>query len=96
MMEGGFRPDAIFGIADVIATGAIHERTYRYQLQVPEDVMAAGFDNIAKSGRLPYRLTTIGQPVAAMAERTIAHLHLDDPDGGVGPAEPTHIPRRLV
>ncbi|GGB09456.1 LacI family transcriptional regulator [Allosediminivita pacifica] len=96
MIEGGFRPDAIFGIADVIAMGAIDELTYRYQLRVPEDVMVAGFDNIPESGRLPYRLTTIEQPVAAMVERTIAHLHLDDPDRGVGPAEATHIPGRLV
>ena len=41
--------------------------------------MVAGFDDILEGGRLPYRLTTVRQPIDEMVEETLEILHLDDP-----------------
>jgi len=55
------RPTAIFAISDLMAIGAL--RAIREKgLSVPEDVAAAGFDNISFSSMCNPMLTTISQP----------------------------------
>ena len=72
-------PDAIFGINDIMAMGAIDTLRYRLGLRVPEDLMVAGFDDILEGARLPYQLTTVRQPIDEMVDETLSILHLDDP-----------------
>lgn len=61
-------PTAIFATNDIIAMGAIHAAR-DLGLRVPEDVSLVGLDNI-EVGRLSVpRLTTVGQPIDAMARR---------------------------
>jgi DNA-binding LacI/PurR family transcriptional regulator len=72
-------PDAIFGIADIMAMGAIDTLRSRYRKRIPDDVMVAGFDGIPEGARAPYQLTTVCQPIDAMVSETIELLHLDDP-----------------
>ena len=72
-------PDALFGINDIMAMGAIDTLRHRLGVRVPEDLMVAGFDDIPEGRRLPYQLTTVRQPIDEMVEETLSILHLDDP-----------------
>jgi DNA-binding LacI/PurR family transcriptional regulator len=73
------RPDALFGVSDIMAMGAMDAMRHRLGLRVPEDVMVAGFDDIPESRRLPYQLTTVRQPIEQMVDEALNILHLDDP-----------------
>jgi DNA-binding LacI/PurR family transcriptional regulator len=55
-------PDALFGINDIMAMGAIDTLRHRLGVRVPEDLMVAGFDDIPEGRRLPYQLTIPGAP----------------------------------
>lgn len=79
MATGKPLPDAIFGIADIMAMGAMDRLREAYGVSIPGDVMIAGFDGIAEGGRAPYRLTTVEQPITEMVEETLSLLHLDEP-----------------
>ncbi|MGE6740597.1 LacI family DNA-binding transcriptional regulator [Allorhizobium pseudoryzae] len=81
MATGKPMPEAVFGIADIMAMGAIDALRGHHGLRVPEDVMVAGFDGIPEAGREPYKLTTVQQPLAEMVEETLRLLHLDEPRG---------------
>lgn len=70
-------PDAIFGINDSMAMGAMDALRGVMGLRVPEDVMVAGFDDIEEGARWPYRLTTVRQPIEIMVDEAIAFLRLD-------------------
>jgi DNA-binding LacI/PurR family transcriptional regulator len=72
-------PDALFGINDIMAMGAIDTLRYRLGVRVPEDLMVAGFDDIPEGRRLPYQLTTVRQPIEEMVDEALDILHLDDP-----------------
>ncbi len=74
------RPDALFGINDIMAMGAVDALRYRLGLKIPEDLMVAGFDDIPEARRAPYKLTTVRQPINQMVEQTLALMHLDEPD----------------
>jgi DNA-binding LacI/PurR family transcriptional regulator len=84
-------PDAIFGINDIMAMGAIDALKIEFGLRIPEDVMVAGFDDIPEGARLPYQLTTVRQPIRRMVAATIDLLHLDDPERPIEMATDTPI-----
>lgn len=73
------RIDALFGINDIMAMGAIDALRHRLGLRVPEDLMVGGFDDIPEGRRAPYQLTTVRQPIEQMVDESLAMLHLDDP-----------------
>jgi DNA-binding LacI/PurR family transcriptional regulator len=79
-------PDAVFAVSDIAAMAVMDVLRYRLGRRVPEDVMVAGFDDLPESGRLPYRLTTLHQPVAEMVEATVAML------GQLLQSGPTDVP----
>lgn len=70
---------AVFAIADFLAVGvcrALHEAGKK----IPQDVSVAGYDGLAIGEFYTPQLTTIRQPVEAMAKKT-AQLLLDIIDG---------------
>lgn len=90
--EGGFQaivdrydkaetilPDAVFGISDIMAIGAIDALRFVLKVKIPEDVMIGGFDGIPEGARSPYRLTTMRQPMEEMVTKTLALLESDEP-----------------
>ena len=89
-------PDAIFGINDTMAMGAMDALRGELGLRVPRDVMVGGFDDIEESARWPYRLTTVRQPIAEMVEETLSILHLDSPDRPIEPGIDIRVPGRIV
>jgi DNA-binding LacI/PurR family transcriptional regulator len=74
------RPDALFGINDIMAMGALDALKHRLNLRVPDDLMVAGFDDIPEGRRAPYQLTTVRQPIDQMVDEALTILHLDEPD----------------
>lgn len=73
------RVDALFGVNDIMAMGAMDVLRFELGLRVPEDLMVAGFDDIPDGARDSYKLTTVRQPIDRMVEETLAILRLDDP-----------------
>jgi LacI family repressor for deo operon, udp, cdd, tsx, nupC, and nupG len=61
LLSGGQKPDAFFCASDVYAAAVIKSCT-RMGLNVPRDIMVAGFDNIEIASMLNPTITTVSQP----------------------------------
>ncbi|MBC9175777.1 LacI family DNA-binding transcriptional regulator [Roseomonas ludipueritiae] len=72
-LPAGERPDAVMGVSDILAMGAM-DALRGAGLSVPGDVSVVGIDGIAAAGRVPYRLTTVAQPLEAMIARGLDML----------------------
>lgn len=80
LMSRGREFTAIFAMSDLMAIGAV--RALRdHGLRVPEDVSIVGFDGLPLGEYLIPRLTTVDQPGAAMARRSV-ELLLDAIENG--------------
>jgi DNA-binding LacI/PurR family transcriptional regulator len=66
--------DAVVCANDDMALGAMDAARYGAGKRIPEDLSVIGFDDIASAERAPYQLTTIRQPVAAMARQAVTLL----------------------
>lgn len=89
-------PDAIFGINDIMALGAMDALRHRMGVRIPDDLMIGGFDDIPESRRHPYQLTTVRQPVDRMVDEALAILHLDEPRRPIEPGIDRQLPGRLI
>lgn len=96
MATGKPLPDAVFGIADIMAMGAIDKLRGTYGLSIPEDIMVAGFDGIPEGGRAPYKLTTVEQPISEMVEETLSLLRFDEPHQGYDLSRDLPIAGRMI
>jgi LacI family repressor for deo operon, udp, cdd, tsx, nupC, and nupG len=61
MLSGNQKPDAFFCASDVYAAAVIKSCT-RTELNVPRDIMVAGFDNIEIASMINPTITTVSQP----------------------------------
>ena len=73
MLKRKNRPTAIFAANDDMAAGVIRVAD-RLGIRVPEDLSVAGCDDIALARQIYPSLTTINQPLSAMAERAAVAL----------------------
>ena len=89
-------PDALFGINDIMAMGAMDALRHRLGIKIPDDLMVGGFDDIPEGRRLPYQLTTVRQPINAMVDETLNLLHLDEPDRPIDRGIDRPISGRLI
>jgi len=73
--------DAVFAASDLMAAGALHALR-RLGRRVPDDVAVIGFDDAPSAQQTDPRLSTIRQPVDAMAARLVRELmaQIADPD----------------
>jgi LacI family transcriptional regulator len=67
------RPTAIFAANDDMAAGVIRVAD-RLGIRVPDELSVAGFDDIALARQIYPALTTINQPLSAMAEHAAVAL----------------------
>ena len=67
MRHLGRAPDAIICANDVMAIGCVDAARHEFGLDVPGKLSVAGFDGVEPSTWLSYNLTTLRQPVQAMA-----------------------------
>lgn len=89
LLGSGVPFDAVFGLNDAIALGALHELLIR-GIQVPDDVAVAGFDDIEEARFASPSLTTVSPGMAEIAERSIALL-IDRIEGAEPAAEGLRI-----
>jgi DNA-binding LacI/PurR family transcriptional regulator len=73
LLDAGVRFDAVFGLNDVLALGALHELQIR-GVRVPQDVAVAGFDDIDEARFASPSLTTVSPGMDEIAERSIGLL----------------------
>lgn len=90
----GSRPTAVFCVNDITALGAV-DAARSVGLRVPEDISVVGYDDIQQASWGAFRLTTVNQPIDAMAVRAVELLlaRIDDPQR---PPEHERFPARLI
>lgn len=76
------RPDAVFCANDLMAMGLMDTARRQFGLRIPDDLMVAGFDNIAPASWSSYDLTTVVQDTGLMTLAALEVLKrgLSDPD----------------
>jgi LacI family transcriptional regulator len=74
MMSRPDRPTAIFAWSDDVAVRAVRVLREQLGLRVPEDVSVLGFDGTEMCDHTLPRLSSIRQPVYAMAARGVETL----------------------
>lgn len=67
------RPTAIFASNDEMAAGVLRA-AHDFRIQVPDELSVAGFEDAPIASQIWPKLTTIRQPIGAMAERAAALL----------------------
>lgn len=70
-------PDALVCAADIIAVGAL-QTCHAEKLRVPDDLIITGFDDIEFANLCTPRLTTVRQPLKAIAKHAVDILRAAD------------------
>ncbi|GAA2149175.1 LacI family DNA-binding transcriptional regulator [Glycomyces algeriensis] len=73
LLDGDLGIDSVFATSDLLAAGAIDALRAR-GLEVPGDIAVAGFDDSAVATRSAPALTTVHQPVAAVAQAMVREV----------------------
>lgn len=73
LLKSGVAFDAVFGLNDAVALGALHELLVR-GIKVPADVAVAGFDDIDEARFASPSLTTVSPGRAEIAQRAVELL----------------------
>ncbi|TLM75591.1 LacI family DNA-binding transcriptional regulator [Pseudarthrobacter sp. NamB4] len=73
LLDQGVEFDAVFGLNDVLALGALHGLLIR-GVRVPQEVAVAGFDDIDEARFASPSLTTVSPGMEEIAERSIGLL----------------------
>ena len=85
--DRGPMPEAIFCGNDLMALGAIDALRHELHLEVPKDVLVAGFDDVPEASWKSYSLTTIVQDCKLMVADAMAILQsmmsLGNSSGGI-------------
>ena len=86
LLTGKQPPTAIFACNDDMAAGVVRA-AHKLGIKVPEDLSVAGFDDIALAKMMYPTLTTIRQPVVALAESAAELLisQIRSQDGSAAP-----------
>lgn len=74
LLGSGNRPDAVFCANDLMAVGFLETAQEEFDLNVPEDIMVAGFDDSMFTAWPSISLTTIQPDAEAMAASSIELL----------------------
>ncbi|MFJ4222559.1 LacI family DNA-binding transcriptional regulator [Curtobacterium luteum] len=91
MFGAGSGPRAVFVSSDMQAVGVMRA-LYELGLRVPEDVAIVSFDGAAEADYTNPQLTTVRQPIEAMARAAVERvLGTDDTDGGHGGLMPPEL-----
>ena len=97
LVRSGGLPDAIVCGSDVIAVGLVTGLADA-GVKVPDEVLVTGFDDILLAGLVPPGITTVRQPLTAIANEAVARLlgRLANTDGPSrqSAVRPTLVTRR--
>jgi LacI family transcriptional regulator len=89
------RPTAIFALTDVIAVGIMHAAA-ELGIRLPHDLSIVGFDNIPLASHILPALTTVAQPISAMAEQATALLLNRLREGSAEPHDRVQLDMQLI
>lgn len=89
LLDKGVKFDAVFGLNDVLALGAMHELLIR-GVRVPDEVAVAGFDDIDEARFASPSLTTVSPGMEEIAERSVTLL-LDRIEGQETDSQGVHV-----
>lgn len=95
ILEAAARPTAIFCMNDLMAIGAIKALNDN-GLTVPGDISVAGFDDQACASYCIPALTTVAQPVDAMAEAAMALFLANLKKHSASAQEPDATPENII
>lgn len=87
------RPDAVFCVNDQLAFGVLD--ACRFDLPAGPDVSVVGFDDVAEAAHQSYDLTTVHQPIEALAAAAV-DLLLRRGNAPDSPAQELLLPGTLV
>ena len=96
MAARGKIPDALFCANDLMALGALDALRRSARLEVPDDVMIAGFDDVPASSWTSYDLTTVVQDGPSMVAAAISVLQAMIPDNSAAGGIRRIVPAMLV
>ncbi|MDQ5862695.1 MAG: substrate-binding domain-containing protein, partial [Actinomycetota bacterium] len=94
LLDSGIPFDAVFGLNDALALGAMHELLVR-GVKVPQDVAVAGFDDIDEARFASPSLTTVSPGMDEIAERSVGLL-IDRIDGLEAREDGAHVEAGFV
>ena len=94
LLERGIPFDAVFGLNDALALGAMHELLVR-GVKVPQDAAVAGFDDIDEARFASPSLTTVSPGMDEIAERSVGLL-IDRIDGLEAREDGAHVEAGFV
>ncbi len=77
LAAAGELPTALVATTDLLALGVLAE-AHRRSIPVPGSLSVVGFDDIPGAADFPPGLTTMHQPVEAMAEAALSHFDTDE------------------
>ena len=88
LFENNKMPDGIFVANDHMAFAAMDTIRYELNLKIPEDVVVAGYDDVAIAGWPAYNLTSVRQAANKMVNKTIETISkiIEEPE-----TKPVHI-----
>lgn len=90
MLEDGVEFDAVFGLNDALALGAMRA-LQEAGLRIPEDVAVMGFDNIEEAQFTVPSLTTVDPGRELIAAHAVELLVARLKDGGGRPSDPKDV-----
>lgn len=93
-LPAGQRPDAVFAVSDIMAMGVL-DALRQAGISAGKDVSVVGFDGLPSAAWPVYDLTTVEQPLAAMAGRALELLQARIADRGL-PDESVTLRGRLI
>lgn len=93
-LPAGERPDAVFAVSDIMAMGVL-DALRQAGIRVGKDVSVVGFDGLPSAAWPVYDLTTVEQPLAAMAGRALDLLQARIADRAL-PDESVTLRGRLI
>lgn len=85
LLAGPSRPDSVFCVNDQVAIGVIDAARKEFGLSIPTDLGVVGVDDIWMARTAQYDLTTIVQPLEAMADALVELLLFPSSREGVPP-----------
>jgi DNA-binding LacI/PurR family transcriptional regulator len=88
-------PTALVASSDVIALGAMQALAAK-GLRVPRDLSVVGFDDIPLARLVTPGLTTVRQPIAAMAREAVNRIVMEKPAGPATEPVRTFVPELMV
>lgn len=91
----GALPDALICAADIIAVGAL-QRCAELGIAVPRQLMVTGVDNIEFSKLCTPTLTTVAQPLAAIARKAADLLTSEDDESDTPAVRLAFTPKLIV